>query len=54
MQSFSNFERPTVAQIEHVLSDQTRLIQRTQLRRSQYHVLGSSSENEGNSEEKMV
>nr|CAB3219605.1 protein AATF [Phallusia mammillata] len=42
--SFSNFERPTVAQIEHVMADRPRLIQRTQLKRSQYRVLGSLSQ----------
>uniref|UniRef100_H2XXU4 Apoptosis-antagonizing transcription factor C-terminal domain-containing protein n=1 Tax=Ciona intestinalis TaxID=7719 RepID=H2XXU4_CIOIN len=39
--SFNKFERSTVSQIDHVLSDRSRLIKRTRLKRSAYHVLGN-------------
>ncbi|PSN40212.1 hypothetical protein C0J52_17644 [Blattella germanica] len=39
-QNFSNFEQSTLKQIEQVLSNRQRLIQRTQLKRSSYNILG--------------
>ena len=38
--NFSNFEQSTLKQIEQVLSNRQRLIQRTQLKRSSYNILG--------------
>ena len=43
-QSFSSFERPTVAQIDHILADRDRLIRRTRVRRTKYRVLGNSED----------
>lgn len=38
--NFSAFEQSTLKQIEHILADRSRVIRRTQLRRSEYHILG--------------
>lgn len=38
--NFSSFEQSTLKQIEQVLSNRQRLIQRTQLKRSSYNILG--------------
>eukprot|EP00095_Tigriopus_kingsejongensis_P007110 snap_masked-scaffold130_size324016-processed-gene-2.0 protein:Tk07110 transcript:snap_masked-scaffold130_size324016-processed-gene-2.0-mRNA-1 annotation:"protein aatf" len=38
--SFAGFETSTLKQIEHILTDQSRLIKRTQVQRSAYRVLG--------------
>nr|XP_002128895.1 protein AATF [Ciona intestinalis] len=51
--SFNKFERSTVSQIDHVLSDRSRLIKRTRLKRSAYHVLGNI-ENENQSENNQL
>ena len=44
--SFSAFDQSALKQIEHVLSDQDRLIKRTQLKRSAYRVLGQEEKKE--------
>ncbi|XP_039271104.2 protein AATF-like [Styela clava] len=43
--SFSNFERSTVSQIEDILQDRERLIKRTQLKRTNYRILGTTQSN---------
>lgn len=45
--SMESFEQPPTLQIEHILSNQKRLIKRTQLKRSNYSILGK----EGNDQE---
>ena len=45
LQSFSSFERPTVAQIEQILADRDRLIKRTRVQRTKYRVLGTAEDN---------
>nr|XP_054757744.1 protein AATF-like [Lytechinus pictus] len=42
--SFSGFERSALVQIQQILQDQNRLVQRTQLKRSEYTVLGQRSQ----------
>ncbi|XP_071477884.1 protein AATF-like [Diadema antillarum] len=44
--SFSGFERSALVQIQQILQDESRLIQRTQLRRSEYTVLGQQRREE--------
>lgn len=39
--SFAGFETSTLKQIEHLLLDKPRLIKRTQIQRSAYHILGT-------------
>ncbi|XP_041466848.1 protein AATF-like, partial [Lytechinus variegatus] len=56
--SFSGFERSALVQIQQILQDQNRLVQRTQLKRSEYTVLGQRSrvskrEEESQDEEKQ-
>lgn len=41
---FHGFEQSTLKQIEHVLQDKQRLIKRTQVKRSNYHILGQNDE----------
>ena len=41
--SFAAFELSTLKQIEHILADKSRLIKRTQLKRSDYKILGKGS-----------
>lgn len=43
---FHGFEQSTLKQIEHVLQDKQRLIKRTQVKRSNYHILGQNDEEE--------
>ncbi|XP_072162826.1 protein AATF-like [Diadema setosum] len=50
--SFSGFERSALVQIQQILQDKSRLIQRTQLRRSEYTVLGQQPRDEEKEEEK--
>jgi protein AATF/BFR2 len=38
--SFESFEKPILAQIEHIVQDRERLIKRTQLKRSVYKIYG--------------
>ena len=45
--SFSGFESSTLKQIEQILSDKSRLIKRSQTKRSAYQVLGKSQEKNG-------
>lgn len=40
--NFSAFDRPTLSQIEYILKDKDRLIKRTQLKRSQYNIIGEN------------
>ncbi|KAJ9599419.1 hypothetical protein L9F63_010088 [Diploptera punctata] len=47
---FSSFEQSTVKQIEQVLSNRQRLIQRTQLKRSSYNILGQELIQESNNQ----
>ncbi|MBN3319907.1 AATF protein, partial [Atractosteus spatula] len=50
---FSAFERNILTQIEHVLLDQGRLLQRTQTRRSDYRVLGRPEPKIGTGNEQL-
>ncbi|KAK3925171.1 Protein AATF [Frankliniella fusca] len=43
--NFSAFEQSTLKQIEQILADKSRVMRRTQLRRSEYHILGQPHEN---------
>lgn len=43
--NFSAFEQSTLKQIEQILADKSRVMKRTQLRRSEYHVLGQPLNN---------
>lgn len=38
--SFESFEKPILAQIEHIIQDRERLLKRTQLKRSVYKIYG--------------
>eukprot|EP00057_Strongylocentrotus_purpuratus_P019199 XP_011673673.1 PREDICTED: protein AATF [Strongylocentrotus purpuratus] len=49
--SFSGFERSALLQIQQILQDQNRLVQRTQLKRSEFTVLGQRSQVESREEE---
>lgn len=42
--NFSAFEESTLKQIKHVMLDKNRLIKRTQIKRSSYHILGEADE----------
>lgn len=44
--TFGSFDRSAVAQINHILSDKSRLVKRTQLKRTPYRVLGKSEKEE--------
>lgn len=46
--SFNDFSQPAVIQINQILQDKQRLIQRTQLKRSTYRILGKNEDNESN------
>ncbi|CAM1293542.1 AATF (predicted), partial [Pycnogonum litorale] len=50
--SFAGFEQSSVKQIEQILADQPRLIRRTQMKRSNYRVLGKPEDKEDATEEK--
>lgn len=45
--NFSAFEQSTLKQIEQILADKSRVMRRTQLRRSDYRILGKSAEING-------
>jgi len=42
--SFESFEKPILAQIEHILTDKDRLIKRTQLKRTSFKICGKSED----------
>jgi len=37
---FSSFDQPTVSQIDQIMSDKKRLVERTQTKRSKYEIVG--------------
>lgn len=39
---FSAFDHPTLSQIEQIMADKNRLIERTQIKRSKYDIIGDS------------
>lgn len=39
---FSAFDQPTLSQIEQIMADKNRLIERTQTKRSKYEIVGNS------------
>lgn len=39
---FSAFDQPTLSQIEQIMADKNRLIERTQTKRSKYDIIGNS------------
>ncbi|XKL62585.1 hypothetical protein PGB90_002418 [Kerria lacca] len=44
--NFSAFDQPILQQIEHIMIDKPRLIQRTYTKRSQYHIIGENNTDE--------
>lgn len=52
--NFSAFEQSTLKQIEQIMCDKSRLINRTQIKRSSYRILGTEQEPDSDVNQKSV